>query len=169
MNFLFRKSTKDWFIKNVHVRSFLKPADLQNKWIIDGIKCVVNVSSDQDEEVSHELQKRGIAYYWFPMLEQNEDMGLHSIYGALKVLQTFIDRKDSVIIHCFGGNNRSKVIFESSFYLNFCSWPNDDVNCKTLTNCLTGHLSLINFYQSFIQEVKRGKSLDECLKTIYNA
>lgn len=169
MNFLFRKNTKDWFIKNVHVRSFLKSSDLQNKWIMDGIKCVVNVSSDNDEDVSFELRKRGIAYYWFPMSEQNDDMGLHSIYGALKVLQPFIDRKEPVIIHCFGGNNRSKVIYESLYYLNFGEWSNDAADCKTLTNCDSGHLPPLNVYQSFIQDIKRIYSIDECLKSIYNA
>lgn len=163
MNFLFRKSAKDWFIKNVHVRSFIKPSDVQNKWIMDGIKCVVNVSSDYDEDVSSELRKRGIAYYWFPMSEHNDDMGLHSIYGALKVLQPFVDRKEPVIIHCYGGNNRSKVIYESLYYLNFGEWPSDDENCKTLINCTKGHLHQFNVFQSFIEEVKRGKSLDECL------
>lgn len=157
MNFLFRKSTKDWFVKNVHVRSFLKPSDLQNKWIMDGIKCVVNVSSDYDEEVPSELRKRGVSYYWFPMSEQNDDMGLHSIYGALKVLQLFVDRKESVIIHCYGGNNRSKVIYESLYYLNFGEWPNDDEDCQTLTNCKVAHLPNEQRYMSFFAEYQRGE------------
>lgn len=169
MGLIFRNRAKDWFVSNVHVRSFIKPNDLQNKWIMDGIECVVNVSSDFNEEVSNYLRQKNIAYYWFPMSEQNKNMGLHSIYGALKVLQPYVDRKEPIIIHCFGGNNRSKVIFESLYYLNFGSWPNGAVDCKTLTNCESGHLPPINVYQSFIQDIKRGKSLDESLKSIYNA
>lgn len=168
MGLIFRNRAKDWFVNNVHVRSFVKPNDLQNKRITDGIKCVVNISSDYNEKVSFCLRQQDIAYYRFPMSEQNKDMVLHSIYGALKVIQPYIDRKEPVIIHCFGGNNRSKVIFESLYYLNFGLWPNDDENCKTLTNCMNGHLPHINVYQSFVQEIKMGKSLDECIKSIYN-
>ena len=164
MSILFHNRAKDWFAKNVRVRSFVNNADLQNKWIMEGVKCVVNVSSDYDEAVCTQLLQMGIAYFWFPMSEQNENMGLHSIYGALKVLQPYIDRKDAVIIHCFGGNNRSKVIYESLFYLNFDSWPNNNSDSKNEINCMEGHLPNEKHYLSFLQNIKVGKTLDDCLK-----
>lgn len=166
MSILFHNRAKDWFAKNVRVRSFVNNADLQNKWIMEGVKCVVNVSSDYDESVCTQLRQMGIAYFWFPMSEQNEDMGLHSIYGALKVLQPYIDRKDAVIMHCFGGNNRSKVIYESLFYLNFGSWPNNNSVSKTEINCMEGHIPNEKHYLSFLQNIKAGKILDDCLKPL---
>lgn len=163
MGFLFRNNLKEWFIKNIHVRSFVNLADLQNKWIVGDIKCVVNVSSDFNEDVCMQLRQMNIAYHWFPMSEQNKDMGLHSIYGALKVLQRYVDRKEPVIIHCFGGNNRSKVVYEALYFLNFGTWPSDIDDCRTLRNCKEEHLPTEQYYKSFLQNIKAGKPLDLCL------
>lgn len=166
MGILFHNRSKDWFAKNVRVRSFVNISDIQNKWIMEGVKCVVNVSSDYDEAVCTQLCQMGVAYFWFPMSEQNEDMGIHSIYGALKVLQLYIDRKDAVIIHCFGGNNRSKVVYEALYYLNFGSWPNNSSDCKTRTNCKEGHLPSEQHFINLLQHIKDGKSLDDCLRQL---
>ncbi len=109
-----------------------------------------------------ELRKRDVAYFWFPMSEQNADMGLHSIFGALRVLQPYIERREPVIIHCFGGNNRSKLVYDSLFYLNFKAWP--DGNDAVARNCDAKHLPSIDEYVKFIEDIRDGKSLDDCLR-----
>ncbi len=158
---------KSWFTRNVRIRSMLALSDLQNKWIMEGVSCIVNVSSDFNEEIYTLLVQKAIPYFWFPMSETNDNMGLHSIYGALKVLQTYIEQKKSVIIHCFGGNNRSRVVYESLYYLNFKSWPVDvDGTCKVLQNCSEGHLPNIEEYEQFLENISKHKLLNDCLIAI---
>lgn len=154
---------KNWLLKNVRLRGFLSSTDLQNKWIMDGVGCVINVSSDFDAQ----LRKMGISYYWFPMSESNGDMGLNSIYGALNILQPYIKRLRSIIIHCQGGNNRSRVVKESLYFANYGSWPVEvDDTCKVIQNCTEGHLPPIDIYENFLRNVHEGKSLDDCLTLI---
>lgn len=159
------KQTKEWFVKNIRVRSNLSVSDIENKWIMMDALCVINVSSNFNKEVYTRLQEQGIRYFWFPMSELNGDMGLHSIYGALCILRTFVESKVPCIIHCFGGNNRSVVIYESLYYLCFASWPKDAEGSVVFKNCQNGHLPSLNCYEDFISRIRENLSLEKCLES----
>lgn len=153
-----------FFLKHMRVRGSLTLTDLQNKWIMDGVCCVINVSSDFNATVDAQLRKMGIPYYWFPMAESNNDMGLNSIYGAVNILQPYIESLQPVIIHCQRGNNRSRVVKESLYFANYNSWLVDiDGTFKVKQNCAEGHLPPIEIYENFLRSVHEGKSLDDCL------
>ena len=156
----------EWFKRNIKFRSFLTKADLSNKWIIRGIGCVINVSSDHNDEVFRGLLEMGIQYNWFPMSEQNQDMGLHSLFGALQMLMSCVKRRIPCIIDCMGGNNRSKVVYESLHYICFSSWPFDVEESAVYKNCNQGHLPAITEYQRFISMIRAGIPLDEILRKI---
>lgn len=161
--------TKEWFIKNIRVRSNLSLSDIENKWIMMDAQCVVNVSSNFNQEVYAKLQEQGIAYFWFPMSEQNEDMGLHSIFGALGILKTYVDMRKPCIIHCFGGNNRSVVVYESLYYLCFSSWPKNHEETVTFKNCQNNHLPDWNQYESFLSAIRSRRDIEEVFSATHSS
>lgn len=168
-SFRFKKTkpSNDWFVKNIKVHRILSIADIDNRWIIGDVKCVVNVSSDPNSEVCRVLQAKNINCYWFPMTECNSDMGLHSIFGALQILRGYIELRESCIIHCYGGNNRSRVVYESLYYLYFSNWPTPIEDTKVFENSQKGHLPSIDKYIKFLTDMKDNRNIENCFEGCY--
>lgn len=108
----------DWFKYRLKVGPFLKDTDLS--WMLPSsrYKVVINVSCENyDFNMIDALSSQGILYFWFPMNEHKKDIGLNSIFGALKVIRDSELREYNVYLHCHAGVNRSPIVLQSYYYM----------------------------------------------------
>lgn len=91
--------------------------DFSNKYKCAGVDIIINVSDCLKQEILEIIRERNIEYYWFPMNESTSDIGLNSIYGACVVLNIAELANKTVLVHCFGGNNRSQTVVESYYFI----------------------------------------------------
>lgn len=161
--FKFKKDIK------VTVRPFLTLIDAKNKWIMRNVTTVINVSSKYDYDVAIYLRSIGVTLYWFPMTEQSGYMGLHSIFAALSILRDVVERKEAAIIHCFGGNNRSQLVYECLSFMVNNVWIEHEYQCyKSVVdyNCTNGYLPCKDLMEQFIKGIRGGKDLESLMKDI---
>jgi len=104
-----------WFYKNLTVCRFpmIKEYDGPYK----EINIIINVSDEHYNAYAAAVNERGKQYYWFPMSECNENMGLHSMFGALGVLYQAYHADQKVLLHCHAGANRSPTVQAAFYYL----------------------------------------------------
>lgn len=78
---------------------------------------IINVSDEfyaniDDVRLSNEPRR-----YWFPLNECTSDMGINSIFAALKILYLAETMNESVYLHCHAGVNRSKTVAQAYHYM----------------------------------------------------
>lgn len=71
---------------------------------------VINVSDFSSLDYHDIITMDKALYYWFPLNEIKGDIGLNSIYAALNILYDAYKNNWSVLLHCFNGSNRSKLV-----------------------------------------------------------
>lgn len=101
------------------VRSFPTLMDLHNPYIFGGVKCVINVSEKTNESLCRYYLENDIRYYHLPLLENVADMGLENILKAVKILVANHTDGVRTIVHCIGGNNRSRLVSECAHFALF--------------------------------------------------
>lgn len=154
---------------NITVRPFLTLADAKNKWIIRDASTVINVSAKFDFDVAKYLTSVSVNYYWFPMTEQSGYMGLHSIFAALSILRDVVARKETAIIHCFGGNNRSQLVYECLFYMTNHKWIEHEYQGYQSVidyNCANKFLPCKESMEHFLNGIKAGKELEDLMNDL---
>lgn len=117
--------------------------DINNKYIYGGIDLVINVSEKYSIDIHQQFTAKDIDYIWLPMNETSKDMGLTSILTAcIFIYQAHLENK-KVVVHCYGGNNRSRVVCEAyHFLLNLKQLDDEYKECinHLVYNCETEHL-----------------------------
>ena len=117
---------KRYKFAKIIVNHFPTRADLENPYIFGGIRAVVNVSENEDEEMVSSFYTKGIEYYHFPLKEEVADMGWENIIRAVSIILDKIRNEIPVMIHCTGGNNRSRLVAECVYYSIYGSdYPDD--------------------------------------------
>lgn len=102
---------KDYEFANITVRPFLKLSDLNNPYIFGETKHVINVCDYREPEVIDLLHQRGVTFDWFPTEEQ--PMDVDAILQAVAKLAEYDKDGEHIIVHCMGGNNRSRTVVEA--------------------------------------------------------
>jgi hypothetical protein len=110
----------DWFENKLKITRYPKPEEILK---LSDIKYIINVSDEYNLKIHNICMEKNIKYFWFPMNECTDNMGINSIYGAMKIL--FIAEKENakIIVHCHAGSNRSVTIGECYFYLRTKKYP----------------------------------------------
>jgi len=127
---------------NIEVRPFLTLSDVNNKWIFGNTKHVVNVSTYREPEVIDTIISKGATFDWFPTEER--PMDVNAILKAVKTLCQYDCDGSHILVHCMGGNNRSRTIVEA-FYFTKCGQHFDDEykgsKNHLIWNCEQGYLA----------------------------
>ena len=99
---------------NIEVRPFLTLSDVNNKWIFGNTKHVVNVSTYREPEVIDTIIAKGATVDWFPTEER--PMDVNAILKAVKTLCQYDCDGSHILVHCMGGNNRSRTVVEAFYF-----------------------------------------------------
>lgn len=102
-----------WFDNYLKIDRFPVPTDIENK----PFDCILNVSDEYIESVHLVAKRLNKDYFWFPMSEDTNDIGIHSIYGALQILYKAEQKKQRVLLHCHGGANRSQTVADAYYFM----------------------------------------------------
>jgi len=159
----------DWFTTRLIVNKFPLPSEILKAHY----DYIINVSDEYSGECHDTAMERGIKYFWFPMNERVGDMGLNSLYAALKIIWQVEQEGASVLLHCHAGVNRSPTVRDAYYFLRtkkhreeivfdeeieerLTEWLNlgKSINGKNnmlLENIRKGHLPSINKMESFLR------------------
>ena len=108
---------KAYKFANITVRPYPNMCDVNNKWIFTPeIGVVVNVSQKYKAEIVDAIKQKGIEYYHFPLDEEVPDIGWENIKKAVKTLMHYDNTDMHILVHCDGGNHRSRLVVEAFHY-----------------------------------------------------
>lgn len=102
---------KNYDFANITVRPFLKLSDVNNPYIFGETKHVINVCDYREPEVIDLIHSKGATFDWFPTEEQ--PMDVDAILHAVAKLAEYDKDGTPIIMHCMGGNNRSRTVVEA--------------------------------------------------------
>ena len=108
---------KAYKFANITVRPYPNMCDVNNKWIFTPeIGVVVNVSQKYKAEIVDAIKQKGIEYFHFPLDEEVPDIGWENIKKAVKTLMHYDNTEKHILVHCDGGNHRSRLVVEAFHY-----------------------------------------------------
>lgn len=102
---------------NIEVRPFLKLSDVNNPYIFGETKHVINVCDYREPEVIELLHSKCATFDWFPTEEQ--PMDVNAILQTVAKLAEYDKDGGHIIVHCMGGNNRSRTVVEAFHFAKF--------------------------------------------------
>lgn len=102
---------------NITVRPFLKLSDVNNPYIFGDTKHVINMCDYREPEVIDLIHSKGGTFDWFPTEEQ--PMDVNAILQAVAKLEEYDKDGTPIIVHCMGGNNRSRTVVEAYHFSKF--------------------------------------------------
>lgn len=134
---------------NARTRPFLTLRDIDNKWIWNECKHVINVSQKNHNEMDvNSIKSHGSTYEWIPMGE-NHDLDIALICQAMKTLLSY--NGEDTIIHCDFGNNRSRLVCEFALYAKTGVWLTDE-DSAGLDGCL--NKTEYNIKHGYLPEIR---------------
>lgn len=98
----------------ITVRPFLKLSDVNNHYIFGETKHVINMCDYREPEVIDLIHSKGGTFDWFPTEEQ--PMDVNAILQAVAKLAEYDKDSTPIIVHCMGGNNRSRTVVEAYYF-----------------------------------------------------
>lgn len=105
---------KAYKFAKITVRPYPNICDVNNKWIFTPeVEAVLNVSQKYKAEIVDAIKQKGIEYYHFPLDEEVPDIGWENIKKAVKVLFGCEEQGKHILVHCDGGNHRSRLVVEA--------------------------------------------------------
>ncbi len=147
--------TKDWIKNNLIVGPY--PYKVNNNINISEYDIVINVSDEYYPEIKKKIVGVGCDYYWFPMNECTNNIGLNSIYGAMNILWEAELNNKKVYLHCHLGVNRSQLVYDSYYYGRFKEHfieNKDDFYYNQIDyNCSLGKLPKQKEYERFLTHI----------------
>ena len=111
---------KTYEFANIQARPYPNIMELRNPYIYGRVGVVINVSErDYPEEYRQSLLQQGKQLWHIPLSETGDDMGLDNIMQCVRILEQADEHNIPVIVHCYGGHNRSRVVVECYHYRKF--------------------------------------------------
>lgn len=105
---------KAYSFAKITVRPYPNICDINNKWIFtEDTSAVINVSQKDKKEITDAIIKKGIEYHHFPLAKEVEDIGWSNIIEAVKRIRDYDTQGKRIIVHCDGGQNRSRSVVEA--------------------------------------------------------
>lgn len=139
----------DWIKNKLKVTRYPSEKDI----IETQVGYLINVSCEHSSINQKFCMDNGIKYFWFPMDEVSNNIGLNSLFGALQILWIAEQENEKVILHCHGGVNRSPTVMESYYFLRTKKYLEKD-NSRLLDNIERGHLPAKRKMESFLKNAE---------------
>ena len=146
---------KTYQFADIQARPFPNNIELRNPHIYGRTGIVINVSErDYPEDLKQYLQQQGKQFWHLPLSETDSDMGLENILRCVRILEQADKWIIPAIVHCDGGNNRSRVVVECYHYRKM-GFQFDDVYKGAMNhlayNCSIGILPPIGIVEEKIR------------------
>lgn len=126
---------------NITVRPFLRLSDVNNPYIFGETKHVINMCNNREPEVIEAIIAKGATYDWFPTEEQPMDLSM--VLQAVAKLGIYARDGLPIIVHCMGGNNRSRTVVEAYYFSKYLKHYEDEYKGyknHLIYNCENGFL-----------------------------
>lgn len=136
----------------ITARPFPTLLDVRNPWIISkSVKHIINVSTKEDPEIKAAIAARGISYTWLPTEEK--PMNMPNIFKAVRLLREYDAAGEHTVIHCIGGNNRSRTVVEAYYFAKTRTHLNDEYmgyQNHLIYNCKAGYLPALEQMEHYL-------------------
>ena len=145
---------KNYDFANIKVRPFLKLSDVKNPYIFGETKHVINMCDYREPEVIDLIHSKGATFDWFPTEEQ--PMDVDAILHAVAKLFEYDRDGSPIIIHCLGGNNRSRTVVEAYHFAKTGTHLEDEYKGypnHLLYNCGEGFLPPIKEMEKLLSNI----------------
>lgn len=141
---------------NITARPFLTLNDANNPWILtDSTKHIIDVCMYREPELQELFRAKGITFDWFPTDEQ--PMNLDMILKAVAILAEYDRDGSHIIVHCLGGNNRSRTVVEAFHFVKLGTHFEDEYKGCTnhlIWNCEQGNLPPLSEMEELLTKIK---------------
>lgn len=118
---------KKYDFANITVRPYPNICDVNNKWIFTPeIKVVINVSQKYKTEIVEVIKQKGIEYFHLPLDEEVPDIGWENVKKSVRTIARFDFTNAHVLVHCDGGQHRSRLVVEAFHYAKLGTHLKDD-------------------------------------------
>ena len=139
---------KRYDFAKITVAPYPNICDVNNKWIFaPDITTVVNVSQKVRGDIRAAIVQKGIAYYHFPLDEEVADIGWGNVMEAVKAIEWCLLAGGRVLVHCDGGQHRSRLVVEAYHYAKFGCHIEDEYKeyaNHLIYDCFQGFLPALN-------------------------
>ena len=149
---------KAYKFANITVRPYPNMCDVNNKWIFTPeIGVVVNVSQKYKAEIVDAIKQKGIEYFHFPLDEEVPDIGWENIKKAVKTLMHYDNTDKHILVHCDGGNHRSRLVVEAFHYAKLGTHFIDEYkgyDNHLIYDCCSGYLLPLEEVKTELKNIK---------------
>lgn len=149
---------KAYKFANITVRPYPNMCDVNNKWIFTPeIGVVVNVSQKYKAEIVDAIKQKGIEYFHFPLDEEVPDIGWENIKKAVKTLMHYDNTDKHILVHCDGGNHRSRLVVEAFHYAKLGTHFIDEYkgyDNHLIYDCCSGYLLPLEEVETELKDIK---------------
>ncbi len=132
--------------------------DVNNKWIFTPeIEMMLNVSQKYKAEIVDAIKQKGIEYYHFPLDEEVPDIGWENIKKAIKILFECEEQGKHILVHCDGGNHRSRLVVEAFHFAKTGTHLADEYkgfNNHLIYDCRSGFLPPLEEVEEELKQMK---------------
>ena len=148
---------KKYKFANITVRPYPNICDVVNKWIFTPeIGAVVNVSQKYKADIADAIRQKGIEYFHFPLKEEVADIGWENIKKAVKILWIYDNTDKHILVHCDGGNHRSRLVVEAFYFAKFGTHLIDEYKGyenHLIYDCSAGYLPPLNVVEDVLKQL----------------
>ena len=149
---------KAYKFANITVRPYPNMCDVNNKWIFTPeIGVVINVSQKYKAEIVDAIKQKGIEYFHFPLDEEVPDIGWENIKKAVKTLMHYDNTDKHILVHCDGGNHRSRLVVEAFHYAKLGTHFIDEYkgyDNHLIYDCCSGYLLPLEEVETELKNIK---------------
>ena len=138
----------------ITVRPFLKLSDVNNPYIFGETLFFFRYGDHREPEVIDLIHSKGGTFDWFPMEEQ--PMDVNAILQAVAKLAEYDKDGTPIIVHCMGGNNRSRTVVEAYHFAKTGTHLEDEYKGypnHLLYNCREGFLPPIKEMEQLLTDI----------------
>ena len=148
---------KKYKFANITVRPYPNICDVNNKWIFTPqINVVVNVSQKYKAEIVNAIREKGIEYFHYPLEEEVADIGWKNVQKAVRTLMLYNSIDKHILVHCDGGNHRSRLVVEAFYFAKFGTHLIDEYKGyenHLIYDCSAGYLPPLNVVEDVLKQL----------------
>ena len=148
---------KSYKFAKITVRPYPNISDVNNKWIFTpDTGVVINVSQKYKVDIVDAIKQKGIDYYHFPLDEEVPDIGWEKIQKAVRTIFQYANTDKHIIVHCDGGNHRSRLVVEAFHYAKYGTHFMDEYkgfDNHLIYDCCSGFLLPLGDVESVLKKM----------------
>ena len=149
---------KAYKFAKITARPYPNMCDVNNKWIFTPeTGVVINVSQKYKAEIVEAIKQKGIEYYHLPLDEEVPDIGWENIKKAVKTLMQYDNTDKHILVHCDGGNHRSRLVVEAYHYAKTGTHFIDEYkgyDNHLIYDCYSGYLLPLKEVETELKNIK---------------